>query len=201
MKRILSRLCLALLTLPSLRAAELTPAELGRANEHLVKSSAAFQASIAGLSDAQLNFKSDPSRWSVAEAAEHIAASEDFLMGMITGQVMAAPARPTEANLAELDAKVLGAIADRTNKVKAPEPIAPNNRFGSTAASRTHFVESRAKTVAFLNSTKGLRDHAIDSPVGQPLDAYQWVLFISAHTERHTKQIDEVKADANFPKS
>jgi hypothetical protein len=33
-----------------------------------------------------------------------------------------------------------------------------------------------------------------------PLDAYQWILLISAHSERHTKQIEEVKADPNFPK-
>jgi len=27
------------------------------------------------------------------------------------------------------------------------------------------------------------------------------VLFIAAHSERHTKQIHEVKADPNFPKN
>jgi hypothetical protein len=32
------------------------------------------------------------------------------------------------------------------------------------------------------------------------LDAYRWVLLMSAHTERHTNQIKEVKADPNFPK-
>jgi hypothetical protein len=52
----------------------------------------------------------------------------------------------------------------------------------------------------FLKSTRGLRVHVVDSPLGQPLDAYQWLLFISAHSERHTKQILEVKADPNFPK-
>jgi hypothetical protein len=36
--------------------------------------------------------------------------------------------------------------------------------------------------------------------VGKKLDGYEWVLFISAHSERHTKQIDEVKADPTFPK-
>jgi hypothetical protein len=34
-----------------------------------------------------------------------------------------------------------------------------------------------------------------------PLDGYEWLLFIGAHSERHTKQILEVKADPNFPKS
>ena len=70
----------------------------------------------------------------------------------------------------------------------------------SPADSLKHFTESRAKTLAFLKETKGLRDHAIDSPLGKKLDAYQWVLFIAAHSERHTKQINEVKADPNFPK-
>lgn len=51
-----------------------------------------------------------------------------------------------------------------------------------------------------MKATPGLRDHATDSPMGQPLDAYEWLLFIGAHSERHTKQILEVKADPNFPK-
>ena len=29
---------------------------------------------------------------------------------------------------------------------------------------------------------------------------YQWVLFIGAHSQRHTLQIYEVKASPNFPK-
>jgi hypothetical protein len=32
------------------------------------------------------------------------------------------------------------------------------------------------------------------------LDAYEFVLLIAAHSERHTKQINEVKLDPNFPK-
>jgi hypothetical protein len=38
------------------------------------------------------------------------------------------------------------------------------------------------------------------NPAVQEADAYQWLLFLSAHTERHTKQIEEVKATAGFPK-
>jgi hypothetical protein len=33
------------------------------------------------------------------------------------------------------------------------------------------------------------------------IDAYQWLLFLCAHTERHLAQIREVKASAGFPKS
>jgi hypothetical protein len=38
-------------------------------------------------------------------------------------------------------------------------------------------------------------------PLGKKLDPYQWLLFIAAHSERHTKQMLEVKADPGFPKS
>ena len=45
-----------------------------------------------------------------------------------------------------------------------------------------------------------LRDHFGPHPTLGTLDGYQWILLISAHSERHTKQIEEVKADPNFPK-
>lgn len=200
MKHRLIALCLALVITPWLAAQSLTAEDRARAADHLKKTSAAFLASTKGLSDAQLNFKAAPTRWSVAEVAEHIASTEDFLMDMVRGQAMKGPARTEPANLKEIDDFVLTAIADRTNKVQAPEPLAPTNRFGSAAASVKHFQESRAKTLAFLKDTPDLREHAIDSPLGKKLDAYQWVLFVSAHCERHTKQILEVKADPNFPK-
>jgi hypothetical protein len=31
------------------------------------------------------------------------------------------------------------------------------------------------------------------------MDGYQWILAATAHAERHTKQILEVRADENFP--
>ena len=82
-------------------------------------------------------------RWSVAEVAEHIAAAEDFLFGMIQTQVMKAPARAVPADLKEIDDFVTTAIADRTNKIQAPEPLAPTNRFGSLPDQLTSSGNSR----------------------------------------------------------
>ena len=200
MKHLLLALCFVVLASPLLRAQNLSKEELTRAADYLDKTRAGVTAATQGLSEAQWNFKPAPERWSVAEVTEHIAAAEDFLMGMIQGQVMAGPARAEPTDVKAIDDFVLMAIPDRTNKLKAPEPLIPTNRFHSPADSLKHFTESRAKTLAFLKETKGLRDHAIDSPLGKKLDAYQWVLFIAAHSERHTKQILEVKADPNFPK-
>ena len=54
--------------------------------------------------------------------------------------------------------------------------------------------------LAKSQNTPDLREHVTDSPLGMKLDAYQWVLFLAAHSERHLKQLLEVKADPNFPK-
>jgi hypothetical protein len=118
---------------------------------------------------------------------------------MIVENVMKAPAVP-DRDIAKIDAGILANVPDRTNKVQAPEPLKPTNRFGSTEGSIKHFVESRAITEDFLKKTPDLRGHAVDSPVGGKWDAYEFVLLIAAHSERHTKQIEEVKANENFPK-
>jgi len=201
MKRLLIALSLVMSAAPWLTAQQLSKDELKRATDHLKKTSTAFVASTKGLSEAQMNFKAGPTRWSVAECAEHIAAAEDYLMGMVTEKVMKAPARTEAEDVKALDDLVVKAIADRTKKATAPEPLMPTKRYGNLDATVAHFKESRAKTIKFVTDTKGLREHAADSPLGKKLDAYEWVLFISAHTERHTKQIEEVKADANFPKA
>jgi hypothetical protein len=199
MKRLLFTLVLALFAGSALTAQEASAEDLKRATDHLKKTSAAFIAATDGLSAAQLAFKPTPTRWSVAEVSEHIAAAEDMLMGL-AAQAMKAPARTEPTNVKEIDDFVLTAIADRSGKVQAPEPLIPTKRFGSQEATMKHFKETRAKTIAFLTENKGLRAHAVDSPLGKKLDPFQWVLFVSAHAERHTKQINEVKADPNFPK-
>jgi hypothetical protein len=91
-------------------------------------------------------------------------------------------------------------VPDRSHKIQAPEPLKPTNRFGSAVAAQKHFVESRDTTEEYLKGATGLRAHVSDSPMGK-LDGYEFVLLIAAHSERHTKQMLEVRADPNFPKS
>ena len=200
MKKLLFALCLMVLVGPVLRAQNLSSQEIKKAVTYLQKTETGVMVATKGLSEAQWNFKPATNRWSVAEVTEHIAAAEDFLMNLVQEQVMKAPARTNAADVKAIDEFVLKAIPDRTVKAQAPEPLQPNNRFGAPKDSLKHFKESRAKTIAFLKKTKDLREHAINSPLGKELDAYEWVLLIAAHSERHTKQIDEVKADPNFPK-
>jgi hypothetical protein len=181
------------------QAQELTQADKDRALQYLESTKKNIQDATKGLSEAQWNFKPGPDRWSVAQVMEHIAASEDFLRGMVVEKIMKAPADPSR-DIKKTDEAVLAMIPDRSRKAQAPEPLVPTNRFGSPEGSLKHFLETRATTEDFLKNTPDLRAHAADSPMGMKLDAYEWVLFIGAHSERHTKQILEVKADPKFPK-
>ena len=199
MKRLLFALCLTLLVAPALKAQNVSKEEVNSAVKYLQKTEAGVLAATKGLSEAQWNFKPATNRWSVAEVTEHIAAAEDFLMNLIQEQVMKAPGRTNAVDVKVIDEFVLKAIPDRTVKAQAPEPLQPDNRFGSPQASLKHFKASRARTISFLKTTKDLRGHAITSPLGKELDGYEWVLFIAAHSERHTKQIEEVKTSPGYP--
>jgi hypothetical protein len=181
------------------RAQETTQADKDKALAYLETTKKGVLDATKGLSLAQWNFKAAPDRWSVAECTEHIAAAEDFIRGMIVENVMKAQAAP-DRDIAKIDAGIMAMVPDRTTKRQAPDPLVPKNRFGSPEASIKHFVESRAVTEEFLTKTPDLRAHAGDSPAGGKWDAYEFVLLIAAHSQRHTKQIEEVKADPNFPK-
>ena len=180
-------------------AQEVTQADKERALQYLETTKKNVLEATKGLSEAQWNFKAAPDRWSVAQVTEHIAAAEDFIRDVVKEKVMMAPAGDAGRDVKKSDDAVLAVVPDRTNKAQAPEPLVPTNRFGTPEGSLKHFVESRASTEDFLRSATGLRDHVADSPMGK-LDGYEFVLLIAAHSERHTKQIAEVKADPNFPK-
>jgi hypothetical protein len=152
------------------------------------------------LSPAQWNYKPSAEAWSIADCAEHIALTEDLLRGMVEGKVLkGAKATQPATGRKEVDEKVLKMITDRSFKAKAPEMLQPTRKFATPDAALQKFQESRGKTKALAGTRGDLRDYAAPHPVLKELDAYQWLLFLSGHTMRHTAQIQEVKASPGFP--
>ena len=195
----LIRLAILFLVLSGAEAQTLSQADRDRAVQYLETTRKNIVDATRGLSDAQWNFKPSPFRWSVAQVMEHIAASEDLLRQIAEDQIKKAPPAP-DRDLKKTDDKVLEVIPDRSRKFQAPEMLRPRNQFGSPEAALKHFLESRAKTVELLNGTPDLRAHVVESGLLGKIDAYERILFIGAHSERHTKQLLEVKADPKFPK-
>jgi hypothetical protein len=183
-------------------ATTLTAEEREVALKNLQATRDAFLKSIAGLSEKQWRFKAAPDRWSVAEVSEHIAVAEAAIFGLVQKQIMTSPADPAKrAEVVGKDEIILTKVPDRSHKAQAPEFLKPTNRWAAREELTKAFEESRQATMDYIRTTNDdLRDHFGTHPVLGRLDAYQWILLISAHSERHTKQIEEVKADPNFPK-
>lgn len=161
-----------------------------------------FIDTISGLSQAQLNWKPAPDRWSVLETAEHIVLSEDFIP-QLAQKSLQSPATPEKRkpNAREIDAKVLAGVADRTQKAKAPEPLTPAHKFKDAAQLIAAFKAARDKNIAYIRTTQDdLRSHFTPSAGFGELDALQWYTLTAGHADRHVAQIKEVMATPGFPK-
>jgi hypothetical protein len=175
----------------------LTDSERDYATKHLKETKDALLSSVKGLSDAQLNFKASPESWSVAECVEHITKSENIIWGMVEGPLKG---EPTKAENAMTDEALVGMISSREKKVKTNEMFEPSGAYASTKDALKEFVAKRDEHIKYAQSTTAdLRSYYNDMPFGK-MDAYQAIIFMSGHTKRHTLQIEEVKANANFPK-
>src|SRR5579872_7312121 len=163
--------------------------------DYFKQTRADFENATKGLSDAQWNFKSGPDRWSVAEVSEHIAKAEQYLSDTVTQKVMASPAATAEqkAKTKGAEEKVLNQIPDRSHKAQAPDVLQPTKKWKDRTELMKAYSDTRASEEEFITTNFAeLRNHVASSPIGD-LDAYEWMLFIAAHTKRHTAQILEVK--------
>jgi hypothetical protein len=157
---------------------------------------------VKGLSPAQLNFKADSTRWSVAQCVEHIALAEAALT-MAYQQALNSGADPSKRDSIKYsDQQIIHFLTDRSRKFQAPEMLKPIGSFGSFQASLDSFVARRNRNIEFMKTTQAdLRDHCSSFPGVGMVDDYQVVLFMVSHSKRHTLQLEEVKANPNFPKN
>ncbi|MBM3793448.1 MAG: DinB family protein [Acidobacteria bacterium] len=194
-------LALCLFVAPLLPAAELSSQEKSVLVKHLQRTAKELLLAVKALTPEQLSFKATLERWSVAECVEHIALSETFLRG-IADKTLASHAKTEglEARKAS-DAKMLAMVPDRTQRFQTPEPLKPAGKFAEVKVGMAEFNRARKANFEYVKTTTAdLRAHVAPHPVLKEMDVYQWLLTLSAHTERHTKQILELKADSKFPK-
>lgn len=202
MIRVPKLMWMALIGLSVAGAETLTQGERDRAMSHLHGTRKLLIDAASGLSAKQLEFKAAPEKWSIADVVEHLATTESFLFGMLKNQIMTSPAAPEKKELVKgKDEALIKSIANRDQKFQAPEPLVPKKRFATTAEALAEFKTRRAETIKYVETTDGdLRSHFMNAPDGSPMDAYQVLLLLSAHTERHVKQIVEVKEAPGYPK-
>jgi uncharacterized damage-inducible protein DinB len=156
---------------------------------------------VKGLSQAQLNWKADSTRWSIYQCTEHIALAESFIFGRIQ-QALQQPADPAKRSEEKFNTdQLIGMMTDRSHKAEAPAPIRPATQFADEAAALRAFVGRRDSTINYIRSTQDdLKDHFVPHPIFGTVDLYQVLILMAAHSARHTLQIEEVKNSPGFPK-
>ena len=150
--------------------------------------------------EAQWNYKPAPDRWSVGECAAHIIAAEQYFRDNIAA-TLKAPSLPAAQQSAAGDAALSKMIRDRSQKFQAPAAIEPTGKVVPKAQAIKDFDAARARSLQYVRTTQDpLREHGGGTPPNITT-AYQLVLMMSGHTERHTAQLLEVKASAGYPKN
>jgi hypothetical protein len=98
-------------------------------------------------------------------------------------------------------AKLRSMMTDRSRKATAPEPAQPKGRYATKAEVLAAFRERRDATIRYVEQTEDdLRGRMFAGAAGE-MDLYEFLLVISAHTERHLAQMKEVMESPGFPRS
>lgn len=179
----------------------LTKGEKSTALNHLKQSQTELLVAVKDLTEGQLNYKPNEETWSIAETMEHIAISEKNIFGIVEMALKTDPDPSLRSEVKMSDEQVLALITSRSQKVKTRPEFEPTNSFGSYTSSVDTFKARRKSNMVFVKKTKeDLRNRYFDFPFGK-VDAYQVVLFMSGHTQRHMKQIVEIITSDSFPKA
>jgi DinB superfamily len=181
-----------------------TSKDVDQARLYLQQTQTGGVGATKGLSPAQWNFKPTADRWSIAEIVEHMVLAQEFMLGTVQEQFTKTPAAEDRDSKA-VDAMILNQLPDRTTEFHAPGFLEPTGRWTPSAA-MDRLRKNFAQLSAILDAPD-LRGHAADAPLLKVLskgeyntmDGFQWILTAAAHTERHTKQILEARADDNLP--
>ena len=159
-----------------------------------------LHALTAKLTPAKLNFRTE-GHWSVADCVEHITLVERQVFAMIVAALETA-ATPEQVALAQgKDKLILEGVPSRERKVVAPEHLLPTGRWPDFAENLRQFGAARAASIHLAETTElDLRAYVSRHFVIKEMDCYQWMLFLGSHAERHLRQVEEVMADAEFPR-
>ena len=199
MKKVILPIVLLALFAFTVVKSTLTDAEREFAVKELTKSHDHFLNTLEGLNEEQLNYKVTDDSWSIAECAEHIAISENMIFGMMQGTLAQEPDSSKRSEVKVTDEGLIAMIEDRSNKVKTSEPFEPSGKYGNFEETVNEFKTKRKEHIEYVKSTQDdLRNRYQQLPFGT-VDAYQILLFMSGHTERHIKQMEEVMDDEDFP--
>ena len=185
----------------SLYNGEVLPSSLSRgerefACEYLAFTKNLLLDSIAGLSRAAMDARTEADRWSMAENIEHLALAGDITW-KILHELLGKRPTPERRELVRVSIKrIICIMSDRSRKLSSLSGLLPAGRFADTAAALAHFIEQRDRLIDYVRHTEdGLKDRHAFHPFVGTVNLYQFLLLEGAHTARHVLQIEEIKSE------
>lgn len=175
-----------------------TVAEILAAND---AATARFTAEAATINEAQAAFRPADDEWTIGEIVEHVnIVNGGFLR--ITHKLLRqaeADPKPAPADL-NLGGVIVGENGDQAPKFQAPEMVRPK---GGVAIADS--IVGLRNTIAGFSEIQprleaaDLSEQAFPHPAAGPLSAYQWMILLAEHSNRHLGQIGRIKAADGFP--
>ena len=179
----------------SLGAAELSERDRQHLIAHMDMTASWFIDEVSGLTQAQLDFRRDADTWTIMEVIEHV-----VMVGPIYWDDLhtALKGPETDQDLSGRDVEILWYGINRAFRDPAIPSERPKGQLRDLRAGLETYRKQHARLLDYVKTTKDdLRRHFV---ARQRSDAYQWVLLISTHEQRHILQIREIKADSRFPR-
>lgn len=157
----------------------------------LWESRARFLGSFADVDEEDCRTSPAEGAWSILDCVEHIAAAETVMLQRLQNE-----RRPRSKDLLNREQIFLERMGTRARKVDSPESGRPRGRFASLEEARNRFELSRAAAIHFAEqNTEDLRATEVTHPhplVGD-VSAYEMLIIMAKHAERHALQIEEIK--------
>lgn len=161
--------------------------------------------SISDLNDAQLNFKSEGSDWSICDIIHHLALTAEAngklmsnLLKRAREENLPPDPSPEDSEIHSAD-EVFARVAEP--RFQAPDRFVPHSHL-PVEESIARLTESRVRT---LEAVEGLASYDLNQltfphPFAGDLNGYQWMLMAGGHEHRHGEQIKRMKSLPDFPK-
>jgi DinB superfamily len=195
MKSIIISVFIAVASLQSAAAAPMTKAEREHVVAHIQMTESWLVDEVSNLSPAQWNFRTGTGRWTVLETLEHLVVAEPIYWQELQVGVKQPPRKLEKP---PTDEDVLWYGIDRVQHQKTEPRKEPKGQISDVRQGVESFRKLHATMLDYARATDDdLRGHGIPE---WGTDAYQCLLGISTHCQRHILQIREIKASPDFPK-
>lgn len=160
---------------------------------------------IQDLSEEQWNFKETRYRWSIAEIIEHLEVDDELFYRELQVLTQLPEMFPEGVEHSNDDEILRYAEVTRSNRAEAPWYLVPRGRWCSKEDAINAYQRGRNYLIEFVRSTKkDFRKYITPTGNNQKesglRDLHQLMLVSIAHTDRHLKQLKQVKKHPDYPK-